>query len=79
MVNAWGNGASWQQDGGVHPHEAKYLKLDISKAKDKLGWQPRWQLATALKLITKWHQAYKADKDMKKLCLAQIDQYSSTI
>ena len=79
MVNEWGNGASWQQEGGVHPHEANYLKLDISKAKFKLGWQPRWHLATALKLITTWHQAYMANDDMKKLCLAQIDQYSSTI
>lgn len=79
IVNAWGKGASWQQDGGIHPHEAKYLKLDISKAKDRLGWQPRWSLATALELITSWHQAYLIDTDMKKLCLAQIQQYSSAI
>ena len=79
MVKSWGEGASWQQDGGVHPHEANYLKLDISKAKARLGWQPRWPLATALELITCWHQAYLANDDLKKLCLAQIQQYSSAI
>ena len=79
MVNAWGCGASWQQDGGAHPHEANYLKLDISKAKARLGWQPRWPLATALELITTWHQACLDKNDMKKLCLAQIQQYSSAI
>jgi CDP-glucose 4,6-dehydratase len=79
MVNSWGNGASWQQDGGVHPHEANYLKLDVSKAKARLGWQPRWPLATALAHITTWHQAWLANDDMKKLCLAQIQQYSLTI
>lgn len=79
MVNSWGKGASWQQDGGIHPHEANYLKLDISKAKSRLGWQPRWPLATALELITTWHQAYLANDNMKKLCLAQIQQYSSAI
>ena len=79
MVNSWGKGASWQQDGGAHPHEANYLKLDISKAKARLGWQPRWPLATALELITSWHQAYLANVDLKKLCLAQIQQYSSAI
>ena len=79
MVNSWGNGASWQQDGGVHPHEANYLKLDISKAKARLGWQPHWPLATALAHITTWHQAWLANDDMKKLCLAQIQQYSLTI
>jgi CDP-glucose 4,6-dehydratase len=79
MVSSWGNGASWQQDGGVHPHEANYLKLDISKAKARLDWQPRWPLATALAHITTWHQAWLANDDMKKLCLAQIHQYSLAI
>ena len=79
MVNSWGNGASWQQDGGTHPHEANYLKLDISKAKARLGWQPRWPLATALANITTWHQAWLGHEDMKKLCLAQIQQYSLAI
>jgi CDP-glucose 4,6-dehydratase len=79
MVNIWGQGSSWQQDGGVHPHEANYLKLDISKAKARLSWQPRWSLATSLELITTWHQAYLANDDMKKLCLAQIHKYSSSI
>jgi len=76
MVNNWGGGASWQQDCAVHPHEAKYLKLDISKAKARLGWQPRWPLATALLHISSWHQAWLANDDMKKLCLAHIKKYS---
>ncbi len=79
MVKSWGKGASWQKDGGVHPHEANYLKLDISKAKARLAWQPRWPLATALQLITTWHKAFLAKADMKKLCVAQIQQYSSAI
>ncbi len=79
MVKSWGNGASWQQDGGVHPYEANYLKLDISKARTRLDWLPRWPLETALELITTWHQAYLAKSDMKKLCLAQIQHYSSAI
>jgi CDP-glucose 4,6-dehydratase len=78
MVTSWGNGASWQLDGGVHPHEANYLKLDISKAKARLGWQPRWYLAAALEHITTWHRAWLAQQDMHQLCLAQIQQYSST-
>jgi CDP-glucose 4,6-dehydratase len=76
MVTSWGNGASWQLDGGVHPHEANYLKLDISKAKARLHWQPRWHLAAALEHITTWHRAWLAQQDMQQLCLAQIKQYS---
>lgn len=78
MVNLWGNGASWQLDGCNHPHEATYLKLDTSKAKVRLGWQPRWTLDTALERITNWHRAWLRQEDMKQLCLAQIHQYVNT-
>ena len=76
MVNSWGHHASWEQDGGVHPHEANYLKLDISKAKARLGWQPRWPLATALEKITDWHQAYLAETNMHAFTMQQIANYA---
>lgn len=78
MVDTWGRGASWQHDGGTHPHEANFLKLDISKAKALLDWQPRWPLATALKHISDWHQAWLAREDVHQVCLAQIQQYTLT-
>jgi len=78
MSRDWGNGVSWQQDGGQHPHEANYLKLDISKAKARLGWQPRWPLATALEKISIWQRAWLAHEDMHQLCLTQIQHYTST-
>lgn len=77
MVKAWGQGASWLHDGGVHPHEANYLKLDISKAKARLGWRPRWSLGTALDYIIRWHRAWQTQQDMQEFCLSQIHQYSS--
>ena len=75
MVSSWGNGASWQQDGGVHPHEANYLKLDISKAKARLSWQPRWALQKALQASVEWHQQWLAGANMKAFTMAQIGQY----
>jgi len=79
MVNIWKEDVSWQLDDGVHPHEARYLKLDISSASARLGWKPKWQLASALERVVSWHQAFLADADMKKMCLAQIKEYSSNI
>ncbi len=76
LVHDWGRSASWCLDGGDHPHEAHYLKLDISKARQRLGWQPRWNLATALQRITRWQQAWLAHDDMRALCLQQISQYT---
>jgi len=75
MAKQWGNGASWQQDGGTHPHEANYLKLDISKAKARLGWQPRWALQRALRASVEWHQQWLGGANMKAVTMAQIDQY----
>jgi CDP-glucose 4,6-dehydratase len=76
MVRSWANGASWQQDGGTHPHEANYLKLDISKAKARLGWQPRWPLAMALEKISAWHHAYLSSANMHEFTLKQIQNYA---
>lgn len=77
LCQAWGKGASWQQQPGNHPHEANYLKLDISKAKQRLNWTPRWSLEQALEHITDWHQAWLEDQDMQAMCLQQIYQYQN--
>lgn len=77
MASKWGN-ASWRIDDGDHPHEANYLKLDISKAKQRLMWTPRWGLDTALNQIVEWHQGWLAKADVRALSLTQINQYIST-
>jgi CDP-glucose 4,6-dehydratase len=79
LARAWGEGAGWQLDLGEHPHEAHYLKLDISKARHRLGWQPRWSLDTALSKITHWHRAWRSQQDMRQACLEQITQYTNSI
>lgn len=74
MVAKW-QGASWQLDENAHPHEAGYLKLDISKAKARLHWQPTWRLAQTLNRIVAWHQAWLDNKDMHAVCLQEITDY----
>jgi CDP-glucose 4,6-dehydratase len=76
LVDKWGRGARWQLDDGVHPHEANFLRLDISKARARLGWQPRWRLDEALQYIVTWHQAWLARQDVRALCLEQIALYT---
>ncbi|NUZ08204.1 CDP-glucose 4,6-dehydratase [Piscinibacter koreensis] len=75
LVAAWGEGASWEVDPGEHPHEAHYLKLDISKAAQRLHWQPAWNLDTALQRVAEWHRAWLAGADVAAVCRAQIHQY----
>ncbi len=75
LTQSWGEGASWTVDGGEHPHEAHYLKLDCSKAKGQLNWHPHWHLDEALVKIVGWHQAYRDEKDMREITLQQISAY----
>ena len=77
LTRSWGEGASWVLDGGDHPYEAHYLKLDCSKAKARLDWHPRWHLEDTLSAIIEWHQALRDDKNMRTLSLQQIKQYAS--
>jgi CDP-glucose 4,6-dehydratase len=75
LCRKWGHGASYTVARGDHPHEAHYLKLDCSKAKALLGWQPRWNLEQALDAIIDWTQAYRAGEDMRQVTWRQIDEY----
>lgn len=75
LTTMWGEGAAWALDGGNHPHEAHYLKLDCSKAKARLGWHPRWHLEEALAAIVEWHRAHQAGSNMREITLRQIAAY----
>lgn len=77
MATMWGNGAQWKIDTGEHPHEANYLKLDISKARSRLDWHPALCLNEALKLIIDWSKQRQAGADMRKLTLSQISAYQT--
>ena len=76
FTGLWGDGASWILDGAEHPHEARYLKLDCSKARNRLSWQPRWSLGQALEHIAAWHKAHLRGENMREFSLKQILEYS---
>ena len=72
-------GAAWLHVGGEHLHEAGYLKLDSSKARARLDWQPRWNLHAALDKTVEWHSAWLRGDDMRQVCMRQIDVYRAAI
>lgn len=76
LAKEWGMQQAANIDSGEAVHEAHYLKLDISKARARLQWEPRWNLGQALGHIVTWHKAWLAGQDMHQLCLAQIQLYN---
>ncbi|AZC20632.1 CDP-glucose 4,6-dehydratase [Pseudomonas sp. CMR5c] len=79
MVESWGEGAHWQLDDAPQPHEANYLKLDISKARARLHWTPTWDLATTLSRIVRWHRSFLSGADMQAQCLDEINAYMAAM
>lgn len=75
LADQWGDGASWRIDPGAHPHEAMSLKLDISKAAQRLGWQPALNLERALELTVEWVRGLQSGDNLRSLTLDQINDY----
>jgi CDP-glucose 4,6-dehydratase len=68
----WPDALAWDIDPGPHPHEAGFLALDSTKAREQLGWAPRWDLDAALERIVEWHVGHRDGADLRALTLAQI-------
>jgi CDP-glucose 4,6-dehydratase len=78
LISEWGQSTCWEKEGAEQPHEAHLLKLDCSKARQELGWIPRWNLEVATKKIVQWQRAYQSKENMQEISLAQINQYMSS-
>jgi CDP-glucose 4,6-dehydratase len=76
LIGQWGSSVSWSKEGSEQPHEANLLKLDCSKARQQLGWMPRWNLETAIEKIVEWQSAFRQNKNMQDVSLAQINQFT---
>lgn len=76
LCQKWGGKASYELVHEAQWHEAHYLKLDCSKAKNELGWQPSWNLEKALDSIIQWTRAYQQKQDLREVCLSDIHQYA---
>ena len=81
FCNKWnalnGTNIVWKNvyDGG--PHEANFLKLDCSKIKAILGWQPKWNVETAMEKIVEWTKTYFDQKDVSMCMDKQIQEFLS--
>lgn len=77
LTQRWGGNARFRIDtAAAMLHEAHYLKLDCSKARNRLGWHPRWRLSEALDRIVEWHRALILGQNMREVTLGQIRAFA---
>lgn len=76
-INSWGEG-SWKDAADPsQPHEAKLLKLDISKAINLLRWQPKYNAQQAIEKTINWYkQVMKNNADAYLFTITQIQEYT---
>jgi len=75
LAGLWGDGAGWIIDEDAGFHEAGYLKLDSSKARDLLGWRPAIGISKGLEWVVEWYRGMSVGGDMKDLTLEQIGRF----
>ena len=81
LAEAWGEGGPRfrVEPPPNAPHEAGILRLDSTKARQRLGWQPRLSLREALAMTAAWYRAQAAGADMLRLSLTQIAEYAARL
>jgi CDP-glucose 4,6-dehydratase len=78
LTQRWGEGANWKLDNTYHPYEAKYLKLDSSKTKNRLNLYPKLSIEEAIRYVVEWHKAYQQGADMQAITVSQINEFINT-
>lgn len=73
----WDKDVQWRIGDGDHPHETTLLRLDSTKAKTELGWQPKLNLENALILTTDWYRDFRNKSDVREVTRKQIEFYES--
>lgn len=76
IVELYGRGTLVDASEPGAVHEANLLSLDITKARQKLGWSPCWDIEQTLEKTVEWYKKYK-EEDMYRLCTEQIEAYMS--
>ncbi|HXM19431.1 MAG TPA: CDP-glucose 4,6-dehydratase [Candidatus Tumulicola sp.] len=76
LAERWGDGASWQHsdDGGTGLREEPELRLDSSKAAQRLGWRAHIPLEPALGSVVEWHKSQRAGANPRDLVEADIER-----
>jgi CDP-glucose 4,6-dehydratase len=74
VIRNWGSGRWVTAPDSGDLHEATLLSLDISKAKTRLKWRPKWDINRAVHETVRWYRAVDK-KNAYQLCAEQIAEY----
>jgi CDP-glucose 4,6-dehydratase len=76
-AQSWGEGASWMLDENPQVHEAGYLLLDSSKARDQLKWRDKLSLSQTLEWTMRFYKESSRGVDYRTLLIGQVEEFLS--
>ena len=68
-------GVRWINRAVGGPHEANYLRLDISRIKERLSWHPLWDVQRTMEELVRWYMTYSMSGDVADVTREQIKTY----
>lgn len=74
LIACYGKGELKDMSDPDAVHESNLLMLDISKAKFKLGWEPRMNINQCMAMVADWYRKYRKE-DVYRLCVEEIQRY----
>jgi len=76
---AWGAPFEWEDQGGPRPHEATFLRLDATKARERLGWEPQIHVDETVEWLADWYRSVGEGADARELSLERIAAYEARL
>ncbi len=79
FLEEWGSG-SWTapEAAGAQPHEAHWLSLDSTRARERLGWAPVWNAQAAVRHTATWYREHDRDPSVvaaREMLRGQVQAY----
>ncbi len=75
FCKSWGRECSWISKADNGPHEAKFLKLDTSKIRNDLKWNPIWSVEKAIDKTVEWSKCFLENADLVAITIKQYYDY----
>jgi CDP-glucose 4,6-dehydratase len=75
FMQLWKDDINFKSNKKINLHETNYLKLDCTKAKTKLGWEPKMNLDLALEYTVEWYEKFIQKENIREFSEQQIENF----
>lgn len=79
FLNKWSSEINYHVEKNITEHETSILKLDISKAKQKLHWKPTLDLEQGVQWTVDWYQHSQNQSNIRDYTMNQIRDFQNRL